>query len=382
MHLLRIVILALVCCLSLAGRSTSSPSVKTAYFEERGASKPALTTGLATSRGTVEQRGWRSGQVSFASLEFGGRSEAQHRSSAHELRLPPPSEVPTYEPAPEGEEPPPAPLDTTPRFRGQRDDELLARICNQPIKAIKPLGGGASIKFKVTFADGAIAALKPNQTRITRYQAEVAAYRLSRALGLGTVPPSCIRQVPRDLLMNGMPKDLRERMEAELLPDDKGNVACAVITWVPGLRGLKLETATWWKPALIQKAPIPPGKKRRLLEISSLLLFDYLILNYDRWSGANTHEVDGEMVFIDQGAGFGPDRRHRSSRQALHTLKWSQRFSRDVVQALFDVNLTELQHDLSDVLAPIDQAGLLYRIQHAKDYLRSLHRAAPHDSWL
>ena len=58
------------------------------------------------------------------------------------------------------------------------------------------------------------------------------------------------------------------------------------------------------------------------------------------------------------------------------------RISRDVVQALFDVNLTELQHDLSDVLAPIDQAGLLYRIQHAKDYLRSLHRAAPHDSWL
>ncbi len=106
--------------------------------------------------------------ATLAAVQLGSRSEAQLRGRA--LFVPPAAEVPSYEPSPAGEEPPPAPLiDLVPRFRGQPDDELLAHICSQPIKSIKPLGGGASIKFKVKFGDGTEAAVKPNQTRITRY---------------------------------------------------------------------------------------------------------------------------------------------------------------------------------------------------------------------
>ena len=370
MLLLRIVILALVCCLSLAGNSTSSPSVKAAYLSD---GRTALGAGPQT--GT-----WAGAGATLASVQFGARSEAQLRGRA--LFVPPPAEVPSYEPAPAGEEPPPAELEVGPRFRGQPDDELLAHICTQSIKSIKPLGGGASIKFKVKFPDGSEAAIKPNQTRITRYQAEVAAYRLSRAMGLGVVPPSCVRRFSSEQLTANMPKDLRARMEEEVLPDEKGEVACAVITWVPGLRPLKLEQQDWWRPALLHDAPIPPGKQQRLLEISTLLLFDYLILNYDRWSGGNTHEVDGQMVFIDQGAGFGPDRHRRSSRHALRTLKWSQRFSAVVAQRLFDLDVGLVQRELAPLISPADLDGLVFRIQRAREYLRSLRRAAPHDSLL
>jgi hypothetical protein len=371
MPVLRIVILALVCCLSLAGNSTSSPSVKAAY----------LGDGRTALRETPSGGAWAGASATLAAVQLGSRSEAQLRGRA--LFVPPAAEVPSYEPSPAGEEPPPAPLiDRVPRFRGQPDDELLAHICSQPIKSIKPLGGGASIKFKVKFADGSEAAVKPNQTRITRYQAEVAAYRLSRAMGLGVVPPSCVRRFSTEQLTANMPKDLRARMEEELIPDDKGEIACAVITWVPGLRALKLETQDWWKPALLHGGPIPPGKQQRLLEISTLLLFDYLILNYDRWSGGNTHEVDGQMVFIDQGAGFGPDRHHRSSRHAMRTLKWSQRFSADVAQRLFELDLAKVQRELSEVLPQADLDGLAFRVQKAREYLRALRRSAPQDSLL
>jgi hypothetical protein len=377
MPLMRIVILALVCCLSLAGNSTPSPSAKAAYLTSGPTGQAG--SGATSLTGSAATGSWV-GSRALASVQLGSPTEAQLRGRA--LWLPPPAEMPSYEPAPADEEPPPAPLDPSPRFHGQPDDELLAHICSQPVKAIKPLGGGASIKFKVKFADGSEAAVKPNQTRITRYQAEVAAYRIARALRLSVVPPSCVRRFSREQLMANMPKDLRARMEEELLPDDKGEVACAVITWVPGLHALKLETQDWWRPALLRGGPIPPGKQRRMLEISTLLLFDYLILNYDRWSGGNTHEVDGHMVYIDQGAGFGPDRHHRSSRHMMHTLKWSQRFSAEIAQNLFDLDVGKLQGELADILTPDELEGLTFRIHHARDYLRSLRRAAPKDSLL
>lgn len=369
MHFLRLLILALIICsLSLIGRSTSSPSAKTTFLGDvPGAARPPAPLG-ATG-------GW------MASVQLGSRSEARLRTSAQML-LPPPSEIPDFEPPPEGEEPPPAASDFRPRFRGELDEQILSRICNQAVKSIKPLGGGASIKFRVTLADGSQAALKPNQVRITRYQAEVAAYKLSRAMGLGLVPPSCVRRFPVEFLMTNVGRELKERMERELIIDN-GQVSCAIIAWVPGLRNIKLEQSMdAWRPLLVHGEPIPPKQRRRTLEISTLLLFDYLILNGDRWSGGNTTEADGEMVFIDQGAGFGPDRRHKRSRMMLKMLKWSERFSREVVGSLLDLDPRALEQDMKDLLTEEEFEGLSYRIQHAKEYLRGLHRAAPRDSWL
>ena len=96
-------------------------------------------------------------------------------------------------------------------------------------------------------AVSASAAIKPEQLRVTRYQSEVAAYRLARALGLGMVPPSCVRKLPVSRLTEGMPKALVERMQQELIVDKDGLVSCAVIAWVPRLYGLRLEELDWWK---------------------------------------------------------------------------------------------------------------------------------------
>ncbi len=372
MKLFRLILLSLICSLSVEGRSTSSPNVRTAYLHESGGAAGSPQTNLAS----LQVSG-----TSGLTMQLGPRSEALLRRS-HRLFVPPISELPPFEPSPTDVEPPPSVVDSRPRFRDELDEEVLAKLCSLQVKSIRPLGGGSSIKLRVTFVDGSQAAVKPNQLRITRYQAEVAAYKLSRALGLAVVPPSCVRTFSKEALQTGMPKDLRERMDQELVVDEHGNVKTAVIQWVSGLRNMKLEQADWWRPLLKTGEPIPSGKHKRVAEISTLLLFDYLLLNFDRWSGGNTTEADGEMIYIDQGAGFGPDKKHGHSRLMLKTLKWSERFPRHLAHSLFQLDLPALRADFGDLVTDEEWESFLYRVEHARAYLKSLKKQHPKDSLL
>ena len=378
MHHLRLLSVVLLCTLSLVGRSTSSPGTRTAYLgplDRSAGGQVATGAGAPPPQWSERMAGLQLGTRSEASLSNAGRSR-------RELWLPPPAEIPTFEPPPAGEEPPPAPLRHTPHFLGQADEEILSRICQLPIKQFKPLGGGSSISLRAIFDGGLQAAVKPDQVRITRYQSEVAAYRVSRALGLDMVPPSCVRRIPAEQLMANMPKSLVERMQAELNVGPDGMVAMAIIAWVPHLHGMRLEELDWWRPMLLHGEPLPANKRRRVLEISTLLLLDYLILNHDRWSGGNTHESDGQMVFIDQGAGFGPERHHKRSRLAMRTLKQAERFPREVANKLFELELEPLTREMQGLLTEEEIEGFVYRVKHAREYLRSLRRAAPRDSLL
>lgn len=305
--------------------------------------------------------------------------------AATEPRPPPllwmPAEVPRYEPPPTGEEPAPAPLRVEePYFQGQRDDELLSHICVAPLRTAHPLGGGSSISLRGVFADGSMAVIKPDQRHVTRYRSEVAAYRLSRALGISKVAPSCIRRFALEELQARLSPSQRTRLEAELTVGRGGDVAAAVIHWIPELHGLRLEKLTWWQPLLRRGSRVRPEQRPRLRDISTLLLFDYLVLNEDRWSGGNTHESEGKMVFVDQGAGFGEDR-HGRGRRLLGQLRFCQRFDEEVVRALRHLDLKALAKDLGRYLSDIELRQLLERIEEARAHLRQMEREAP-DDWL
>lgn len=357
----RVIFLAFFCLLTFVGRSTSSPSNRAALLGDGGrGSLFSMNVPNATGLGARAPSAFVDGK-NIRTVVF----------------VPPSREIPAFEPPPD--EPEPEPQPSGPRFRGELDDKILTRICSAEVKSLRPLGGGASIKLRVTFADGSQAAVKPNQVRITRYRAEVAAYRVGRHLGLGVVPPSCVRVFTKEQLVANMPKELRERMDQELLVEPDGTVKTAVIQWVPGLRNLRLEQADWWRPLLKINEPIPAGKQKRIAEISVLLLFDYLLLNHDRWSGGNTTEAGGDMIFIDQGAGFGPDKRHGHSRLMLKTLKWSERFPRWLVQALFRLDLPLLRRELSELLTDDEWKSFVYRVEHARAYLKALKKQYPKD---
>lgn len=305
------------------------------------------------------------------------------RARPAELLVAPPGDPPAVEPPPAGEvpeEPVPAPLDFAPRFQGRLDDEVLGRICRLPVRAVRPLGGGASITLKVTLEDGSPAVFKPEQLHVTRYQSEVAAYRLSRALGLGMISPSCVRALPRTLLEQGMPRYLLQRMDEEMRDNGRGEVPGAMIHWIPTLTSLRLEKKTWWQPLLRRGAPLPPDRRRRILDISTMILVDFLVLNDDRWSGGNTHESGDRMVFVDQGAGFGPDRHGARRERMLRQLHFCQRFDRQVAQALRALDVAALQADLAPLLTPPERAELSQRIGDARRHLDRLEREAPNDS--
>lgn len=260
---------------------------------------------------------------------------------------------------------------------------MLASICKLPLKTIRPLGGGSSISLRAVFTDGSQAAVKPEQTRVTRYQSEVAAYRVSRALGLSRVSPSCVRRFPVAQIYDAMPPSWRARMDEEMVVR-KGEVAAAVIHWITELHGLRLEKKTYWQPLLKRGAKIAAEDRDRLREISTLLLFDYLILNDDRWSGGNTHESEGRMVFLDQGAAFGRDdygSGHGRRRKLFGLLRRCERFDRDVVRALRTLDLPALQVELAAILTPAEVDDFGERVTEARAYLDRLEHEAPAD-WL
>ncbi len=265
---------------------------------------------------------------------------------------------------------------------GQGDDDILHRLCNLPLRSIKPLGGGASITLKAVLEGGDRAAVKPRQLRVTNYVAEVAAYRVSRALRLSAVAPSCVRLFPRQQLTGGMPPSLQARMAKEMLDDGKGQVPAAVIHWIPELRSLRLEKLDWWKPLVRRGTPLPPEKRRRVLEISTQVLFDFLIVNDDRWSGGNTHESGDQMVYLDQGAGFGNDRRGSKRRRLTSQLTYCQRFSKEVAAALRGLDLPALKRELRGLVSAEEVQQFSDRVGQAREYLDRLSREAPEDSLL
>lgn len=330
------------------------------------------------------------GEASLMARAVAGwpRSGGGGRPGRLVLFVPPAAQIPFIEPPPTEPEPPPTLLtiegtEKTPMFQGHRDDDLLGAICQQPLRSIRPLGGGASISLRAVFADGSLAAVKPEQKRVTRFQSEVAAYRVSRALGLSRVSPSCVRRFPVAQIYDVMSPSMRARMDEELLIR-RGEVAAAVIHWIPELHGLRLEKRTWWQPLLRRGAKVATGDRERLKEISTLLLFDYLIVNDDRWSGGNTHESEGRMVFLDQGASFGRDdygAGHGRRRKLFSQLRRCERFDREVVAALRALDVPGLQVELGKLLTPAEVDDFGERVAEARAYLSRLEHEAPED-WL
>merc|ERR1711916_330664 len=98
------------------------------------------------------------------------------------------------EEGPKGVSGPPVPLPNAllgeDCFLGTPDQWMRERLLQRDITAIKKGSGGRSLAFKLTFADGTQGYYKPAQSFSgANWYAEVAAYQLDRALGLGRVPP-------------------------------------------------------------------------------------------------------------------------------------------------------------------------------------------------
>ncbi|GAC1352763.1 MAG: hypothetical protein NVS3B20_14570 [Polyangiales bacterium] len=240
--------------------------------------------------------------------------------------------------------------------------------------------GSTSLVLKVSLDGGIFAAFKPESKKHGRlWRSEVAAYRLSQALALDNVPPSTPRAVKLTTLLRSArnfatTKKINEEIVAH--PPSMGNggvpmvgakeprvdnpgsandpnspiVNGAMIAWLPGLReialerdpllGAERELLTIGSETSPPQASKNPTHAKALAivqplapQISTMVAFDHLTGNVDRFSGNNTlTDMTGmRLVFLDNNLSFIAklDPSHESRRN--EALRRTERFSRRLI---------------------------------------------------
>jgi len=233
--------------------------------------------------------------------------------------------------------------------------------------------GRTSVVFKLRLEGGLEAAWKPRSKRgAFRYRGEIAAYRLGRALGLSNVPPA----LPRSFAMAELRRALGDPSSGagklladEAVPDRRGEVSGALIPWIPDLHFLDLEAEpkrSEWRAWLGSKSPVPPEKRKLAEQISTMIVFDYLTANWDRWSGGNvgTDATGQAVLYIDNdGAFFDPPPPAPLAKQRS-LLADDARFSRRFIAALRGLDVDAARKAMGEdapgepLLAPRVLAGL------------------------
>ena len=169
--------------------------------------------------------------------------------------------------------------------------------------------GHTSVVLKLELPGGKRAVFKPASRRgPLRYKGEIAAYRLGGALGLQNVPRAFFRALDARALSaaagagNAATSELFTK-EALVSGDV---VKGALIPWIDGLGFVELARDATWKTWLRRDGVVPDDQRTRAQEISTLVCFDFLTGNWDRWSGGNVglDKPTGRLLFIDNDGAF------------------------------------------------------------------------------
>ncbi|WP_156864988.1 hypothetical protein [Pajaroellobacter abortibovis] len=192
--------------------------------------------------------------------------------------------------------------------------------------------------FQLDFGNGQKCAYKPFTTQMrTRYRNEVAAYRLARALGLLNVPSAstvCFDKGKLRAIINFGREARRKRFDQEVRSETKGKTWGALMRWISPYQTFSLKEAQW-KPWLKKGGEVPSSSRSLAVQLSTLLVFDVLIGNWDRWSGNNLglYPPTQMLLYIDHdGAFFYPEppllQKTRKKFQDV------DRFSRGLIEAI------------------------------------------------
>jgi len=200
--------------------------------------------------------------------------------------------------------------------------------------------GHTSVVFKLGLTGGVEAAYKPRSRRGgERFRGEIAAYRLARALGIDNVPPAYPRAFAIDALRSALVPAAVELLDREAVAEASGEVRGAIIPWIAKLEFIPLEGAAWrarWQGWLERGASIPEADRSTAAQISTMIVFDFVTGNWDRWSGANVaiDRARGTILFVDNdGAFFDPPPADPLARQRAELTR-VRRFARPFVDAL------------------------------------------------
>lgn len=221
-------------------------------------------------------------------------------------------------------------------------DEILERLENGPPFRFRQVGT-SSVTLRIDLGAEDDAAYKPRTRSHPRgYRAEIAAYRVARALGMDNVPPVVGRPMNRLGMQNRFESEHPEDWEAlrqEILWDAPGVARGAAIYWIPRMRASDLDdvagleaVAEW----LRIDGEVPADREALARDLSTMLAFDYLIGNWDRFSGGNVStDESGRRLFVrDHNVAFQSPLTDALYARLRGHLERTERFSRSFVAAV------------------------------------------------
>ena len=222
-------------------------------------------------------------------------------------------------------------------------DAIVERLRRGGIRRIRPIRASQSLVFRVRLEGGMNAAYKPRTNQVRwGHRAEVAAYRIARALGMDNVPPAAIRHMRQAAMERQVDADFTERWEDfERLVrwGRRGSVPGAMIFWIRDLNDIELDHTrrlNEWRGWLAHDGVIPEGSERLAADLATMVAYDFLIGNWDRFSGGNIDaNADGTRLYIrDHNVAFAHPIPSRLLRRVSGHLERTQRLSRAWVRAL------------------------------------------------
>jgi hypothetical protein len=226
-------------------------------------------------------------------------------------------------------------------------------VSGRPVRAKSV--GHTSYALKLSLDNGSVALFKPRSKLPLgdrRYRGEIAAYRLAMALGLDNVR----RAIPRSFEASEL-RPVAEGFDAKALVDEDGRVRGALVPWLETYRVLPLEEPTWrarWEPWVLDpRASVPPDERARAGAISTMIAFDYVTANWDRWSGGNVAEdsATGNVLFVDNDGAFYDPPDAALLKQQLALVRRIVRFSHRFVAALRALDASKLAGAIGDEVA-------------------------------
>jgi hypothetical protein len=247
---------------------------------------------------------------------------------------------------------------------GVKVADISQALASQRALGLKTVGTTALV-FKLDLEGSIDAAFKPASRRHPQgYLAEIAAFRIGRALGMSNVAPAVPRSFPRvelDRLVSASDRATYDALAPELIAGPDGKVWGAAIYWIPELKEIGIDSRAGiaqWRRWLSQHTVGPTRERSRAIaaQVSSMILLDFVIGNWDRFSGANAQGDPSERhVFVrDHNVAFFEPLPATQMTRLTGRLSQVERFSRELVGQLRSLTLDSLR---AVIRAPADPDG-------------------------